>query len=67
MGLLCLTALLLAIAQPVWIATRLRTREAVVLGELALGALVQLPLSGIASGEMGFLFWTFVALAWPES
>ena len=37
------------------------------LGALAVGALVQLPLAGIASGELGFLFWTFIALAAIES
>jgi len=65
-GLICLVALLAAAGQAIWVARRTGTREAVVLGGLAVGALVQLPLSGISSGELGFLFWTFVALSWLE-
>ena len=66
-GLVCLAALLWAICQPVWIAARLQTREPVVLGALAFGTLVQFSLAGIAVGELGFLFWTFAALAWIEA
>lgn len=36
--------------------------SAVIVAALALGALWQLPLSNIASGESGFLFWSFVVL-----
>jgi O-antigen ligase len=42
-------------------------KEAIALGALACGWLVQLPLAGIVSGEVGFLFWTFAALAMVES
>lgn len=65
-GLICLVGLLGAAGQAIAAARRLGTREAVVLGGLAASALVQLPLAGIASGELGFLFWTFIALAWLE-
>ena len=33
------------------------------LGALGCGALVQLPLANLTSGEFGFLFWTFAVLA----
>ena len=38
--------------------------EVIVLGALACGSLVQVPLANITSGELGFLFWTFATLAW---
>jgi hypothetical protein len=38
-------------------------REAVVIGAIGCGSLVQLPLANIASGELAFLFWTFAMLA----
>lgn len=37
--------------------------EVIMLGALACGALVQLPLANLTSGESGFLFWTFAVLA----
>ncbi len=66
-GLICLAALIVAGVQAMATAWRKPSREAVVLGALALGAMTQLPLAGIASGELGFLFWTFVALAAIEN
>lgn len=62
-GLVCLAALVWAAAAAMAAAWRDGSREAVVIGALAAGALAQLPLANIASGELGFLFWTFVALA----
>ncbi len=38
-------------------------RTAVVLGALAFGSLVQLPLANLGSAELGLLFWTFTTLA----
>ena len=61
-GLVCLFALIWAGVQAMAGARR-GTREAVVLGALAAGAMAQMPLAGIASGELGVLFWTFAALA----
>ncbi|MFO1147415.1 MAG: O-antigen ligase domain-containing protein [Alsobacter sp.] len=62
-GIFCVAALVAACARPIGLALRRRTTRSAALGALACGALVQLPLAGIASGELGFLFWTFVALA----
>ena len=33
------------------------------LGALGCGALLHIPLASLASGELGFMFWTFAALA----
>jgi hypothetical protein len=65
-GAFCLTALLWAVGNALAVACTDRTPEAVVIGALALGALVQLPLANITSGENGFLFWTFVVLLTPQ-
>lgn len=62
-GLCCLAALLLAIGRAIDGARRDGGREAVVVGALACGALVQMVLANIASGELGVLFWTFAVLA----
>jgi hypothetical protein len=62
-GLLCLSGLIWAAGRAIaaaWIDGR---REAIIIGALAAGALMQLPLANLTSGEMGFLFWSFVALA----
>lgn len=61
-GLLCLFGLVWAMWQAVTAAWRDRRTEAVIVGALACGALIQLPLANITSGENGFLFWTFVVL-----
>ena len=66
-GLVCLAALILAALQAIGAAWQRRTPASVVLGGLAVGALVQLPLAGISSGELGVLFWTFVAAAIVEA
>jgi Na+-transporting NADH:ubiquinone oxidoreductase subunit NqrB len=65
-GGFCLTALFWAIGNAVRAALSDRTTDAVIVGALALGALVQLPLANITSGESGFLFWTFAALLAPR-
>ena len=61
-GSICLLALGWAISNAVAVALRERSREAILIGALAIGALVQLPLASLTSGENGFLFWTFVVL-----
>lgn len=65
-GLLCLGALVWAILNAVSTALRDASREAVIVGALALGALVQIPLANITSGEAGFFFWTFAVLSTPR-
>ncbi len=62
-GLVCLGSLFYTIGLAIAPALRSGTRESVVLGALACGWLVQLPLACVASGELGFLFWTTTALA----
>ena len=62
-GIACLSGLIWAAGNAIAGAWRGLDPRAVVIGALACGALVQLPLADIASGELGFLFWTFAALA----
>ena len=62
-GLFCLTALVWAALQALSQVWRNPDPRRVVLGAIIVGALVQLPLAGIASGELGFLFWVFIAIA----
>jgi hypothetical protein len=62
-GLVCLGSLFYIIGAAIALAFRSGSREAAVLGAIACGWLVQLPLAGIASGELGFLFWTTTTLA----
>lgn len=62
-GAICLATLVWLAVHAARTAARTPTRESVVLGALAAGGLVQLPLANISSGELGFLFWTFAALA----
>jgi len=66
-GGLCLTALVWAIVNAVAVTWRDPSPEAVVIGALALGALLQLQLANITSGENGFFFWTFAVLLTPGS
>lgn len=61
-GLLCLAALVSAIFLTLRTAWRDGGREAIIIGALGCGALVQIPLANITSGENGFLFWTFAVL-----
>ncbi len=65
-GGFCLAALVWAIGNALAVAWTERTRGAVLIGALALGALTQVPLANITSGENGFLFWTFAALLTPR-
>ncbi len=62
-GLVCLGLLLYMISAAIAQAFESGTRESAVLGALACGWLVQLPLAAIVSAELGFLFWTTTALA----
>ena len=59
-------ALLWAIGNALAVAWSDPAPEAVVIGALALGALSQIPLANITSGESGFLFWTFAVLLVPK-
>lgn len=65
-GLLCLAAYIWTGLWGTSAAWRMPTREGVVLGALAFGAvLIQLPLTSISSGEVSALFWMTVAMACP--
>jgi hypothetical protein len=64
-GAFCLTALCWAIGNAVAVTWTDPSSEAIVIGALALGALLQLPLASITSGENGFFFWTFAVLLGP--
>jgi hypothetical protein len=61
-GLICLAALIWAALMTIWESFMDTSREAVVIGALGCGALIQLPLANITSSESGFLFWTFAVL-----
>ncbi|MGY2046815.1 O-antigen ligase domain-containing protein [Methylobacterium sp. JK268] len=61
-GLCCLAALVWAPALAIRAAWRDPRRETVVLGSLACGTLIQLPLTNLTSGELGVLFWLLLAL-----
>ena len=61
-GLVCIAALLLAIGNAISVAWIDRQAPSIVIGALALGALTQMPLANLISGELGFLFWAFVVL-----
>jgi hypothetical protein len=62
-GLVCLFALAWALGEVVAQAVRRRDADAALLGAFAVFFGVQLPLSAIVAGESGYLFWTFIALA----
>lgn len=64
-GAFCLAALFWSIGNALGTAWTDRSADAVIVGALALGALAQMPLANITSGEGGFLFWTFVVLLTP--
>jgi hypothetical protein len=57
-----LTGLVWAAANALNLSWTERSGESIIIGALSLGALAQLPLANITSGENGFLFWTFVVL-----
>lgn len=62
-GLLCIAGIIWAAWQAMMRTVGNRDPERVVLGAIMAGALVQLPLGGVASNEAGFLFWAFAAIA----
>ncbi len=62
-GLLCLSALAAATVRMIAAAWDDHRRESVLIGAMGCGALVQIPLANVTSGELGFLFWTFAVLA----
>jgi hypothetical protein len=62
-GLVCLAGFLWAIVTMIRAAWDEGSADAIVIGALGCGALVQMPLASISSGELGFLFWAFAALA----
>jgi hypothetical protein len=65
-GLICLSAYVWISLRATSAAWRIPTREGVVLGSLAFSALViQMPLTGVASGEVSALYWMLIALACP--
>ncbi|WP_210267763.1 O-antigen ligase family protein [Bradyrhizobium aeschynomenes] len=65
-GLICLTAYIWVGLGATGAAWRMPTREGVVLGALAISALlIQMPLTSISSGEVSALFWMLVAMACP--
>ena len=66
-GLVCLVALIWAALITLWTAWADRGRGAIIIGALGCGALIQLPLANITSGENGFLFWTFAVLVSSRS
>jgi hypothetical protein len=62
-GLVCLSGLVLAAVNTIRSAWLERNQDAIIVGALGCGALMQLPLANITAGETGFLFWTFAVLA----
>jgi hypothetical protein len=62
-GLICLFALVWVAVSAIVGALNDARSDKVILGAFGVFFLVQLPLAGIGSGEAGFLFWTFMALA----
>jgi len=62
-GMICLIAIIWVAGNAIAATWRDASAEAIMLGALACGALVQLPLANLTSGESGFLFWTFAVLA----
>lgn len=65
-GMICLAAYFWVALWSVSAAWRMPTREGVVLGAIALGGvLIHMPLTSIASGEIGVLFWMVFAMACP--
>lgn len=61
-GMICIAAFVFVAVQAITAAWQDGCSEAIVIGALGCGALAQLPLANISSGELGFLFWTFMAL-----
>lgn len=62
-GAICVAAFIWACCRTMVNAWRSGRRDAVALGALGCGALLHIPLASLASGELGFMFWTFAAIA----
>jgi len=62
-GLFCLASVMWVIGAGVHTALAGRSPEATLLGAIACGWLVQLPLATITSGELGFLFWALASFS----
>lgn len=62
-GMVCVFGLILASVNMVAAAWRDSRPEAIMIGAMGCGALIQLPLANMTSGEFGFLFWLFAVLA----
>ncbi len=61
-GLVCLSALVVAAINMIAAAWRNGTPQSIVIGALGCGALCQLPLANLTAAESGFMFWTFAVL-----
>ncbi|MBB4066542.1 O-antigen ligase domain-containing protein [Gellertiella hungarica] len=61
-GILCLCAFFWAIGRAVIRALLERSRQAIMIGAMAMGSMLQMPLANISAAEAGFLFWSFVVL-----
>jgi hypothetical protein len=62
-GMLCLASVIWVIGVGVRAALTAKSVASTILGAIACGWLVQLPLATITSGELGFLFWAFASLS----
>jgi hypothetical protein len=62
-GTVCLLALAWACLRALSRIGIADSRMRVATGAVVIGMLVSIPLQGVLSGEFGFLFWTFVAIA----
>lgn len=66
-GLICLFGLVWAVCSAIAGARSDRRPEKILLGSFGVFFIVQLPLASMSSGETGFLFWIFMALALAPS
>jgi len=62
-GIICLASVASVIASDIDAALSAKSTEVILLGAIACGWLVQLPLATITSGELGFLFWSLATLS----
>jgi hypothetical protein len=62
-GLICISTLVYMGAGAIALAWGSGGVESTALGALAVGWLIQLPLAGVGSSEIGFLFWSSMTLA----
>lgn len=62
-GAICIAAFVWVCCRTMVNAGRSGRRDAVALGALGCGALLHIPLASLSSGELGFMFWTFAAVA----